>query len=125
MPETDRPWWTVEDAAQLLRVNRKTLYAAIAADDFPHTKLGAFIRIPAEALRLSVRPQTRSRSWHLTDDFMQLELPLDVSCLIPVRRFRNTREVIKPFHYEGALYVQKVRRVPLERHRSQSERRIK
>lgn len=101
---TDRPWWTVEDAARLLRVNKHTLYRAIAADDFPHKRVGMFIRIPAEALRLRLRPETKTRSYHVTDDAAQLELPLDPACLIPVRRFRNTRERIQPFHYDYDLW---------------------
>lgn len=110
--DTDRPWWTVEEAAALLRVNRKTLYEACASDDFPCRRNGRYIRIPAEALRLRVKPSTRSRTYHVTDDVMQLELPLDVSMLVPVKRFRNTREVIQPWHYEDEKYSQKALRVP-------------
>lgn len=109
---TDRPWWTVEDAARLLRVNRKTLYEACAAGDFPCDRVGRYVRIPAEALRLTPRTQTRSRTYHVSDDSAQLMLPLDVFCLVPVKRFRNTREIVEAFHYEHDLYATKARRTP-------------
>ncbi|WP_082502915.1 helix-turn-helix domain-containing protein [Nocardioides sp. Leaf307] len=109
---TDRAWWTVDDAARLLRVNRKTLYDACNADDFAHKRLGRYIRIPAEALGMLVRPETRTRTYHVTDEPAQLELPLDALCLVPVKRFRNTRERITPWHYEDNLYCQKARMTP-------------
>lgn len=105
---TDQAWWTVEDAARLLRVNRKTLYDACKEDDFPHQRLGWYIRIPAEALGMRVRPETKSRTYHVTDDHMQYELPLDPACLIPVKRFRNG-DAREPWHYEDALYAPRVR----------------
>ena len=108
--DTDRPWWTVDDAARLLRVNRKTLYDACNAGDFPSKRVGRHIRIPAEALRLRPRPETRSRTYHVTDEPMQLELPLDPACLVPVRMFRNGGK-IEPWHYEQSLWGGKVRRV--------------
>lgn len=98
---TYRPWWTVEDAAQLLRINKHTLYRAIAADDFPHQRIGTLIKIPAEALRLTVHPTTQTRTYHVEHDNDQLML--DLGPIVPVRRFRNGG-VIKPFHYEAALY---------------------
>lgn len=114
---TDRAWWTVEDAAQLLRVHTDTLYDACASGDFPCSRWGGsgdswFVRIPCEALRLRLRPEVRERTYNTYGDTAQLELPLDVSCLIPVRRFRNTRELIEPFHYESALWGGRVKRVP-------------
>ena len=112
---TDRAWFTVQQAAEILRVHTDTLYDACASGDFPCSRWGGtsnwFIRIPAEALRMRVRPETQQRSYHLTDDPWQLELPLDVSCLIPVRRYRNTREVIGPWAYEDSIYLGRVRRV--------------
>jgi len=111
MAWTDRPWWTVEDAARLLRVHTDTLYDACASGDFPHKKVGVYIRIPAEALRLRVRPSTKTRTYHVTDDVLQLALPLDPNCLVPVRRFRNG-ELRGTNHYVDALYSQKVPRIP-------------
>lgn len=105
---TDRAWWTVQDAARLLGVNRKTLYDAIKHDNFPHQHVGHYLRVPAEALGYHVRPETKTREYHVKDDVMQMELPIPAACLIPVRRFRNTRETIEPFHYEHALYAQRV-----------------
>ncbi len=37
---------TVDEAADLLRVDRKTIYSEIAASRMPHIKLGRVIRIP-------------------------------------------------------------------------------
>lgn len=111
---TNRAWFTVEEAARLLRVRRNTLYAACAAGDFPCSRWGGtdgawFIRIPAEALRMQVRPTTQTRNHHL-EDHDQMTLDLDPACLIPVRRFRNTREAIEPWSYEHHLWGGKVRR---------------
>ena len=101
---TERAWWTVDDAARLLRVNRKTLYDACNADDFPHKRLGHYIRIPCEALGMRLAPHVKERTYNIPDDAAQLELPLDVSALIPVRRYRNTRELITAFDYERHLW---------------------
>lgn len=101
---THRAWWTVDDAARLLRVNRKTLYDACANDDFPHKRIGVYIRIPCEALRLTLHPSVKERTYNIKDDAAQMELPLDVSCLVPVRRYRNTRELITAWDYERNLW---------------------
>lgn len=84
---TDRPWWTVEDAAALLRVNVHTLYRAIARDDFPHQKIGKYIKIPAQALLLTPLPDPLVSRVFPTN-YVQLELPLDPPP-VPVRRYRN------------------------------------
>ncbi|WP_183595065.1 helix-turn-helix domain-containing protein, partial [Nocardioides soli] len=80
---TERAWWTVEDAARLLRVHTDTLYDACASGTFPHNRIGDssawFIRIPCEALRLRLRPEIRERTYNTYGDTAQLELPLDVS----------------------------------------------
>lgn len=101
---THRAWWTVDDAARLLRVNRKTLYDACGHDDFPHIKVGPYLRIPCEALRLTLHPSVKERTYNIKEDADQLELPLDPACLIPVRRYRNTREIIKAWDYEKTLW---------------------
>ena|SRR5690349_16109472 len=98
---TDRAWWSVEDAAKLLRVNIHTLYRACAADDFPHKRVGPYIKIPAEALRLTVLPSTQSRNWHL-EDSAQLAFEFDVP-LIPIRRYRNDGPRIRFGDYEVQL----------------------
>lgn len=41
---------TVREAAELLHVDRKTIYAEIAARRFPAIRLGRAIRIPRAAL---------------------------------------------------------------------------
>lgn len=101
MPYTLRPWWTVDDAARLLRVNRKTLYDAIKAGDFPHSRVGPYIRIPCEALRLTAHPSTQSRTHHVEDDADQLTL--DLGPLVPVRMWRNGGP-INAYSYEHNLY---------------------
>lgn len=97
--QTDRPWWTVDDAARLLRVNKHTLYRACAADDFPHVKHSYGIRIPAEALGFTVNPATKSRTYHVTDDVEQLAL--DLGPIVPVRLFRDGTPI--PAHHNLAL----------------------
>lgn len=104
MYTTDRAWWTVEDAARLLRVNRKTLYDACNADDFPHKRVGPYIKIPCEALGMRLIESVKERTYNLPDDVMQLELPLPVAMLTPVRRYRNTREVVEAWDYERHLW---------------------
>ena len=86
---TDRPWWTVEDAARLLRVNVHTLYRAVQRNDFPHQKIGVYIRIPAQALRLTPLPDPVAlRKFPERYDLDQLELPLEPPP-VPVKRYRN------------------------------------
>ncbi len=97
MYQTHRRWWTVADAAQLLRVHTDTLYDAIRADDFPHQRWDGLIRIPCEALRMTYVPDPETlaltRRWAASTanlpDPEQLALPLDPACLVPVRRYRN------------------------------------
>ena len=102
---TDKPWWTVAEAAALLRVHTDTLYDACASGDFPCSRVGPYIRIPAEALRMRVRPSTRTRTYH-DDDVWQLELDLDPACLIPVRRYRNG-DIREVWDYEKNLWTVK------------------
>lgn len=55
MSDFDRPFYTVAEAAQLLRVNEKTIYRMIKARKIEHYKVGAQIRISAAELeRLKV-----------------------------------------------------------------------
>lgn len=112
MYQTHRRWWTVADAARLLRVHVETLYDAVRADEFPHERWEGLIRIPCEALRMTYVPTPevlaqQRRSAAMSDnlgDPDQLALPLDPSCLVPVRRYRNTRELIGPWEYERKKY---------------------
>ena len=53
MYSTHRRWWTVADAARLLRVHTDTLYDACASGGFPHERWDGTIRIPCEALRMT------------------------------------------------------------------------
>lgn len=98
---TDRPWWTIADAARLLRVAPNTLYNACASGDFPAKKVGPYWRIPCEAMRMRPLPTTRSRTHHITDDAEQLEL--DLGPIIPIKLYRNG-EVKKVWDYEAALW---------------------
>ena len=41
---------TVDEAARLLRVNRKTLYASISAGEIPAARIGGAIRLSRTAL---------------------------------------------------------------------------
>jgi len=101
---THRSWWSVEDAARVLRVNRKTLYDACRDDDFPHMRVGPYIKIPCEALLMRLHPSVKERTYNMPEDVYQLELPIDAKYLVPVRVFRNTREVITAWHYERERY---------------------
>lgn len=98
MYQTHRRWWTVADAAQLLRVHTDTLYDACASGDFPHERWdGGQIRIPCEALRMTYVPtaeilhQMRKAQANLDNmpDPDQLSLDIPPSMLIPVRLYRN------------------------------------
>ena len=92
---TDRAWFTVEDAARLLRVRRNTLYDACRRGDFPCSRWGGSdgtwnIRIPAEALLLTPRVSTYSRNWHQDAIREPEQLSFDFEPpLIPVRLYRN------------------------------------
>lgn len=43
-PETDEVLLTVEEVAPLLRVRPQWLYAAVKRGDFPHVRVGRYIR---------------------------------------------------------------------------------
>lgn len=103
---TDRAWWTVEDAAALLRINKHTLYRAIAADDFPHKKVGPYIKIAAEDLHMRVRVHVKQRTYNFIDDKEQLELPLPAACLTPVRRYvPEGRYITKAQREEARIWL--------------------
>lgn len=103
MYTTSRPSWTIADASRLLRVSTDALYDACASGQMPSYRIGNTIRIPSAALRMKYVPEP-VQNWGGSEDLEQLELPLDPSCLIPVRRFRNTRELIGPWEYERKKY---------------------
>jgi excisionase family DNA binding protein len=50
-PLPDRPVLTVKEAAGILGVNVKTLYAEIGAGNFPALKVGRVIRIATNVVR--------------------------------------------------------------------------
>jgi hypothetical protein len=109
MYQTHRRWWTVADAAQVLRVHVETLYDACRADAFPHERWSGQIRIPCEALRMTYVPDAATQHLARTmasqplGDVDQLELPLDPSCLIPARTYRNG-DKHRPWDYEARLW---------------------
>jgi excisionase family DNA binding protein len=109
MYQTHRRWWTVADAAQVLRVHPETLYDACRVGDFPHERWGGSIRIPCEALRMTHVPDAataalvREFNTERLDDVDQLALPLDPSCLVPARTYRNG-ERKTTWAYEAALW---------------------
>lgn len=99
---TDRPWWTVGDAAKLLRVNVNTLYAACAAEDFPHKRwANGYISIPAEAMGLTPKPVI-IEGYNDTEVRGQLELPFPTP-VMPVRVYRNSGIPVRLGDYELAL----------------------
>lgn len=99
---TDRAWWTVGDAAKLLRVNVNTLYQACARDDFPHNRWdNGYISIPAEAMGLTPNPPS-FRGYEGPEVVGQLELPFPTP-VIPVRVYRNTGRPVRVGAYEVAL----------------------
>lgn len=106
-PLTHRAWWTVDDAAALLRMNPHTLYRAVRRGEVPAQRIGIYIRIPAEFLGMRVaKPDPyvpASRTYH-QDDPLQMELPLDPKCLVPVRVWRNTGKPIPNWDYERNLW---------------------
>lgn len=109
---THRRWWTVADAAQMLRVHTDTLYDACASGDFPHERWdGGQIRIPCEALRMTYVPDEATlvlsrrlaRHTHVLGDVDQLALDLPPSMLIEVRLYRNG-ERKRAHDYERRLW---------------------
>ena len=60
MNDFERPFYTVQEAAELLRVNEKTIYRMIKARKIEYYKVGVQIRISAAELeRLKVPAQNR------------------------------------------------------------------
>jgi excisionase family DNA binding protein len=49
-PAQPSPFLTVNEVADLLRIDRKTVHKLIASGDLRHVRLGRVIRIPASAL---------------------------------------------------------------------------
>jgi excisionase family DNA binding protein len=43
---------TVREAAEMLRVNVKTIHKLLASGHLPHLRLGRVIRIPSQALQV-------------------------------------------------------------------------
>jgi len=60
MSDFSRPFYTVQEAAELLRVNEKTIYRMIKARKIEYYKVGVQIRISAAELeRLKVPAENR------------------------------------------------------------------
>ncbi len=101
---TDRPWWTVGDAAKLLRVNVNTLYQACAREDFPHNRWdNGYISIPAEAMGLTPIP-VAIRGVEGPEVIGQLELPFDKP-IMPIKVYRNTGRPVRVGDYELSLSI--------------------
>lgn len=103
MTDTTRPWWTVADAAALLRVHTDTLYDAINAGTFPAKRVGDMWKIPCEALRLTYKPPVWPYRAPVKDEELQLAIPLDPNCLVPIRRYLDGQPK-HPWDYEHALW---------------------
>ncbi len=89
------PYVSVEDAALILRMNKWTLYRNM--QDIPHIKLGGIWKIHVSFLMLEYTPPVEVTKY-LQEDMNQLEFEYDVP-IRTVRRYRNTREMIKPFAF--------------------------
>lgn len=86
-------------------MSKDALYDACASGQMPSYRIGAAIRIPSAALRMKYVPAPETQAILAgSQDHEQLELPLDPSCLVPVRRYRNTRELIGAWDYERKKY---------------------
>lgn len=111
MYQTHRRWWSVADAARVLRVHTDTLYDACASGDFPHERWDGVIKIPCEALKMTWVPTAehlaimrRQAAFTSTlDDIDQLALDIPPSMLIPAKLYRNG-EKKRPFDHERALW---------------------
>lgn len=60
--ETGDSVMTVEEVADLLRVNRKTIYEAVRLNEIPHARLGRSIRFCREALLRWLAGRAASRA---------------------------------------------------------------
>ena len=61
MSDFDKPFYTIPEAAQLLRVHENTIYKLIRNRQIEHYKIGVQIRISAAELeRLKVPAENRS-----------------------------------------------------------------
>lgn len=61
MSDFERPFYTVPEAAELLRVHENTIYRLVKAKKIEHYKVGAQIRISAAELeRLKVPAENAS-----------------------------------------------------------------
>jgi excisionase family DNA binding protein len=100
---TDKPWWTPEEAARVLRVNVHSLYRAIRRGDFPHQRIGMYIKIPAEAMGLTPLPDPIVRRVLKSQErWEQMELPLDPPP-VPVRLYRDGTQK-RSWDHERALW---------------------
>lgn len=57
MSTISRPFWTVQEVADLMRVNRKTIVREIEAGNIPSIKVGRQFRIPETWIKDQEIPQ--------------------------------------------------------------------
>lgn len=63
MSDFDRPFYTIPEAAELLRVHENTLYRLVRARKIEHYKIGVQIRISAaelEKLKVAAIPDKKA-----------------------------------------------------------------
>jgi excisionase family DNA binding protein len=103
---TDFEYVSVEYAAKVLRINKHTLYRAVARDEIPVVRVGSYIRIPVQFLMFEPKPRKPLSTALSTEVNGQLAFTFDVP-IIPVKLWRNTGESVKnnpvtlPRHYYG------------------------
>ena len=84
---TDRAWWTVEDAAPFQSTIVSACPRRSARQLYPQPRRQPGSESPPGPGTWPIPPQTRTRSYHLTDDAYQYEL--DLGPMVPIRRYRN------------------------------------
>ena len=64
MSDFERPFYTIPEAAELLRVHENTLYGMVRRKEIEHYKIGKQIRISAaelERLKVPAEPKAESQ----------------------------------------------------------------
>lgn len=62
---TEEPLYTVAEVAELLRMNKFSVYRLVGAGRMPALKFGAAVRVPASSVRdyAKAREKTREYKW--------------------------------------------------------------
>ena len=92
------PYYTVEEAARILRMNPHTIYRNLA--DVPHIRSGTLIRIPCDFLLMNPPPVRVFGRIYQAPTWWQDVLPFDVK---PERRWRNNHRLVRHDPFGDAL----------------------